>query len=81
MGKKLSTLDNATAWDLINWDDRAQGIETACPTWFNISGSRYVDYQDPVGYEDITWKNGFSSLFPVLLVSKFKVKTFPPEQI
>ena len=64
----LDLLDTATAWDLTNWDDRVQGIETPAPNWLDISGYGYANYKDMEGDEDITWKSGFSSLFPVLLV-------------
>jgi len=64
----LNLVNNATAYDFLNWEDRSQGIETPAPSWFNISLLGFAGYQDSAGDEDITWKNGFSTLIPQLTV-------------
>lgn len=61
-------MNSATAMDLLDWQHRAVRIESPGPTWFNISGSGFVNYPDYLGDDSITWKNGYSSLFGLLLV-------------
>jgi len=66
----LDLLNEATAWDLTDWNDRSQGIETPAPNWLDISGYGYANYDDIDGDGDITLarRHGYSSLFPILLV-------------
>lgn len=63
-------MDNATAWDLLDWYHRAVRIESPALSWFDISGSGVYNYPDYEGDDSITWKNGYKSLFDVLLVKE-----------
>jgi len=65
----LLPLDDATAMDLLNWEDRAQGIETPAPNWLGISLLGYASYKSSKGNDDLTWKKGYSTLLPVLTVN------------
>ncbi len=65
-------LQSATAYDLLNWEDRAQGIETLAPNWFDLSLLVFVVTRmskGTAGDDSITRKNGYSSLLPVLTVN------------
>ena len=63
-------MDTATAWDLLNWDDKFQGPEWPSPDWFDLSIPGFEKYANSIGHDDYTWKKGYNTFFPLLLVIK-----------
>lgn len=66
----LSTLDESTAWDLLDWGHRSENIESGSPNWLKISGEGYLQYVDCEGDYCTTWKRGYSVLFSLLMVNQ-----------
>lgn len=63
----FTTMDRATALDLLDWAHRAQNIEDGSDNWMETCGVGSLEYHECVGDYTTVWKRGYSALFDILM--------------
>lgn len=67
----FKTIDKSTAWALFDWYHILQNILNASYNWMEVEvfGSGQTHYRECPGDPLVTWKHGYHSLFPILMVN------------